>query len=83
MKKNQNKQPLLVFDKSNYVLMLVGLFILILGFFLMAGGKSDDPMVFNDEVIYSFRRITLAPILIIIGFIVEGYAIFKKPPVRN
>lgn len=78
MKKQTSPTPL-VFDKSNYMLMLLGLGVIILGFFLMAGGKSEDPMVFNDEVIYSFRRITLAPILIIIGFIIEGYAIFKKP----
>lgn len=58
--------------------MLIGLVILALGFFLMAGGKSPDPKVFNDSEIYSFQRITLAPILIVAGLLVEIYAIMKK-----
>jgi hypothetical protein len=45
---------------------------------LMAGGKSADPNVFNENEVYSFRRITLAPLLIVAGFIVEIYALFKK-----
>ncbi len=82
MRAPEKNQPLFVFDKQNYILMGVGLFLLIIGFFLMAGGKSSDPMVFNDAEIYSFRRITLAPILILLGFVVEGYAIFKKPSIK-
>jgi hypothetical protein len=66
-------------SKQNYVLMLIGLGIIILGYFLMAGGKSTDPNVFNEEELYSFRRITLAPIVIVAGFIFEIYAIMKKP----
>ena len=66
-------------SKENYVLMLIGLGIIILGYFLMAGGKSTDPNVFNEEELYSFRRITLAPIVIVAGFIFEIYAIMKKP----
>jgi len=68
-----------LFDKTNYVIMLVGLLLIVLGFFLMAGGKSTDPNVFNYEEIYSFRRITLAPIIIMAGFIVEIVAIMRKP----
>ncbi|HEY5370301.1 MAG TPA: DUF3098 domain-containing protein [Hanamia sp.] len=67
-----------LFTKDNYKWMLIGAVVLTLGFFLMAGGKSADPNVFNDAEIYSFRRITLAPILIVGGFIIEIYAIIKK-----
>lgn len=63
--------------KKNYVLMLIGLGIIILGFLLMAGGGSDDPAVFNYEM-FSFRRITLAPIVVIGGFAFEIYAIMKR-----
>lgn len=68
----------LLFTKDNYKWMLIGLIIMAIGFFLMAGGKSPDPNVFNDNEIYSFRRITLAPILIVAGLLVEIYAIMKK-----
>ena len=64
--------------KENYKLMLIGFFIIILGFILMIGGGSDDPNVFNPEI-FSFRRITLAPIVILGGFLFEIYAIMKKP----
>ena len=67
-----------LFSKENYKWMLIGAVIMTIGFFLMAGGKSSDPNVFNDAQIYSFRRITLAPILIVGGLIVEIYAIIKK-----
>jgi len=67
-----------LFSKDNYKWMLIGLVIMAIGFFLMAGGKSSDPNVFNDSQIYSFRRITLAPILIVGGLIVEIFAIIKK-----
>ncbi len=67
-----------LFSKENYKWMLIGLVIMAIGFFLMAGGKSADPNVFNDNEIYSFRRITLAPILIVAGLLVEIYAIMKK-----
>ncbi|MEO8720981.1 MAG: DUF3098 domain-containing protein [Ginsengibacter sp.] len=67
-----------LFTKDNYKWMLIGLVIMTIGFFLMAGGKSTDPNVFNDSEIYSFRRITLAPILIVGGLIIEIYAIIKK-----
>jgi len=68
----------LLFTKENYKWMLIGLVIMAIGFFLMAGGKSADPNAFNDNEIYSFRRITLAPILIVAGLIVEIFAIVKK-----
>ena len=77
--KNKQVIPAPLFGKENYLLMLVGLIIMALGFFVMAGGKSADPMKFNDNEIYSFTRITLAPILIMAGFIVEIFAIMRKP----
>ncbi len=67
-----------LFTKGNYKWMLIGLAVLAIGFLLMAGGKSPDPNVFNDNQIYSFRRITLAPILIVGGLVIEIFAIIKK-----
>ena len=69
----------LLFTKENYKWMLIGLAVLALGFFLMAGGKSSNPQVFNDKDVYSPMRITVAPILIIAGLLIEIYAIMKKP----
>lgn len=59
--------------------MAIGGAVILLGFLLMIGGKSTDPNVFNKDEVYGFRRITLAPILIIAGLIIEIYAIMKKP----
>jgi hypothetical protein len=59
--------------------MIVGVVLIIIGFMLMSGGKSPDPHKYNFDEIYSFRRITLAPIMALIGFGVEVYAIMKKP----
>lgn len=68
-----------VFAKDNYKIMIAGLVIVVIGFLLMTGGYSDDPNKFKPEEVYSFRRITLAPIVIILGLIVEIYAIMRKP----
>lgn len=67
-----------LFTKDNYIWMLAGLAVMALGFFLMAGGKSPDPKVFNDSEVYSTTRITIAPILIIAGLVIEIFAIMKK-----
>lgn len=67
-----------LFGRDNYKWMLIGLVVMAIGFFLMAGGKSSDPTVFNDKEVYSQTRITIAPILIIAGFIIEIFAIMKK-----
>ena len=75
MKKEKKK---LLFGKRNYKLMILGLVFITLGFFLMSGGGSDDPNVFNDEI-YNFRRIRLAPFLVVFGFVIEAYAIMKNP----
>ncbi len=68
-----------LFGKENFIWMLIGLAVLALGFFLMAGGKSSDPKIFDPNEVYSTTRITIAPILIITGFIIEIIAIMKKP----
>ena len=71
-----------MFSKENYIWMLAGLLVIALGMFLMSGGKSNtDPAVFNKEAVYSSTRITIAPILILAGLVLEIYAIFKKPKV--
>lgn len=72
---NEVKMP---FDRDNYLWVLIGIAFILIGFILMIGGGSNDPDVFN-EAIFSFRRITLAPVLVLIGFGVEIYAIMKKP----
>ena len=71
---NDEKMPLTM---RNYILIIAGMVIIILGMVLMAGGGSDDPAVFNYDM-FSWRRITLAPILIICGFAFEIYAIMKR-----
>ena len=60
----------LLFGKKNYKFMLIGIFFIALGFILMSGGGSEDPNIFNEEM-YSFRRIRLAPMLVILGFLIE------------
>ena len=69
-------QPL--FGKYNYKFMFIGLGSIALGFILMSGGGSDDPNVFSDAI-FSWRRIRLAPALVIIGFGVQVYAILSSP----
>ena len=66
------------FGKQNYKLLLIGLVLILVGFLLMIGGGSDDPNVFSDKI-FNFRRLTLAPILILAGYVVEIFAIMKKP----
>jgi hypothetical protein len=73
----------ILFTKDNYLLMAVGAVIIILGMFLMGGGKNQDPNVFDTKEVYSTTRITIAPIVILLGFVVEIYAIFKKPAVSK
>jgi Protein of unknown function (DUF3098). len=71
--------PVNLFGKDNYMWMIAGIVLVGIGILLMAGGKSDDPNVFKENEVYSFRRITIAPILILLGLGIEIYAIFKKP----
>ena len=78
MAKQEKSKGEFLFGKRNYVIMLIGILVIALGFILMAGGGSDDPNVFNEEI-YSLRRIRLAPTLVIIGLAIEVYAILAKP----
>ncbi len=68
----------MVFSWGNYKWMLIGAGIILLGFILMAGGGSDNPEVFNSEAIFSWRRISLAPFVVLVGFGLVGYSIFHK-----
>ena len=68
-----------LFTKDNYIWMLIGLAVMALGFILMSGGKSADPKVFDKNEVYSTTRITIAPMLIIAGLLIEIFAIMKKP----
>jgi hypothetical protein len=76
-KENKQKKEFL-FGKRNYIIMLIGLVFIALGFVFMAGGGSDNPEVFNEEI-YNWQRIRLAPTLVIIGLVIEIYAIFANP----
>lgn len=73
---NVDHSPL--FTRDNYLWMIIGAVVIIIGMFIMAGGKSHDPNVFNYKEVYSTTRITIAPILIVLGLVIEVFAIFKK-----
>ncbi len=75
--KESDNDPQFALGKQNYILLAIGFVIIIIGFLLMMGGRSDDPTVFNEEI-FSFRRVTLAPIVVVVGFVFEIYAIMKK-----
>lgn len=70
----QKKKPQFVFQRKNYTFLFIGIAFIALGFILMSGGGSDDPNVFNPEI-YNFRRIRLAPLLVLIGLGIQIYAI--------
>ncbi|PLX19316.1 MAG: DUF3098 domain-containing protein [Marinilabiliales bacterium] len=76
--KPEEKKVEFALGRENYILLIIGFAIIIFGFLLMIGGKAESPDEFN-EAIFSFRRITLAPIIVLFGFIFEIYAIMKKP----
>ncbi len=80
-KKNKNDQKPskeFIFQKKNYIFLFIGIVFIALGFILMSGGGSDDPNVFNPDI-YNFRRIRLAPTLVLIGLGIQVYAILLKP----
>lgn len=72
-----------IFSRHNLTWMLIGLVVIAIGMFLMAGGKSEDPNKFDPNEVYSTTRITIAPILILAGLVIEIYAIFKKQNVKE
>ena len=77
--KNENKEKLnFALGRENYKLLAIGFAIIVIGFLLMLGGKSENPEEFSEKI-FSFRRITLAPIVVLAGFIFEIWAIMKKP----
>jgi hypothetical protein len=76
MKENTNKQEFL-FGATNYKILIIGLVVIALGFILMSGGSNENPNVFNEEV-FNFRRIRLAPTVVLIGFGITIYSILKK-----
>ena len=76
---NENiQEPTFLFGKRNYIIMVIGIIFISLGFIFMAGGGSDNPEVFNEEI-YNWQRIRLAPTLVIIGLGIEIYAILANP----
>jgi hypothetical protein len=77
MEQEQDREQFAL-GKENYRLMIIGCVIVLLGFILMTGGGSDDPNVFNEEI-FSPRRITVAPITVMVGYIFVIYAILKRP----
>ncbi len=78
MSNEQSENRGFAIGKQNYILLMVGFIIIVVGFILMAGGASDDPNKFSEEI-FSFRRITLAPIIVLFGFIFEIFAIIISP----
>jgi hypothetical protein len=76
MKEDTNKQEFL-FGANNYKILIIGLVVIALGFILMSGGANENPNVFNEEV-YNFRRIRLAPTVVLIGFGITIYSILAK-----
>ncbi len=75
--KNNEQKPDFLFEKVNYKFLFIGIAVIALGFILMSGGGSDNPKVFNEDV-FSFRRIRLAPTVVLLGFGITIYSIFKK-----
>ena len=71
--------PRLAIDSKNLIIILAGLALMVAGYLLMIGGGTKDPDIFTGDQLFSFRRIVAAPVLIIAGFVVEIYAIMKRP----
>lgn len=78
---NKEQQGFL-FEKANYKILLIGIAVIAVGFILMSGGGSNDPNVFNEDI-FSFRRIRLAPTVVLIGFGITVYSILKNPKKNN
>ncbi len=77
MMKKKKEEKVLLFDRSKYQWLIIGLLVTAVGFILMIGGGSDDPTRFSEDI-FSFRRMTLAPILVLAGYGIQIYAILKK-----
>ena len=81
-KRKEQVNSTFIFGKKNYKFMAIGLAVITLGFILMSGGGSDDPNVFNPEI-FHWRRIRLAPALVLLGFGIQIYAILLNPDKKN
>ena len=81
-KKTKKEDSGFALGRENYRLMAIGFGIIVIGFLLMLGGRSEDPGEFSDAI-FSFRRITLAPLVVLAGFVFEIWAIMKKPSDRE
>jgi hypothetical protein len=81
-KNGQKPTKEFVFQRKNYLFLFIGIAFIALGYILLSGGGSDDPEVFNPEI-YNFRRIRLAPTLILIGLGIQVYAILLNPNKKN
>jgi len=81
-KQISEKSTISLFGKENKLWMLAGIAIMIIGFLLMAGGRSEDPNVFNANEVYSTTRITIAPILLLAGLVILIFSIFREPKQR-
>ncbi len=73
--KNEKSFPFAVFPKTNYLIIIAGLLLIIIGFICMAGGGSADPNVFAGDTLFSFRRLTLSTILLLLGFGLEIFGV--------
>lgn len=74
---NENQKPEFLFDNANYKFLIIGIAVIALGFILMSGGGSDNPKVFSEDI-FNFRRIRLAPTVVLIGFGITIFSIFKN-----
>lgn len=81
--KGLKDDPRMPMGKRNYILMAAGFALIVIGLILMSGGGDGDPTIFDADRLYSFRRITLAPIVILAGFGLEAYAIMKRPKAKE
>jgi len=80
--KKTDEKPGFAFSKQNYTLVIIGLAVLGIGLLLLIGGGSDNPKVFNNAI-FNFQRLTLAPILILVGYIIEIFAIMRLPKSKS
>lgn len=83
MSKIENTEAIeFAFNKKNYIFMGLGVILIILGLVLLAGGGSEDPAIFSEEI-FNFRRMTIAPVIMLAGFVLEIYAIMYRPKVTE
>ncbi len=79
----KQKPKLPLFEKDNYRWMGIGVAVVAIGMLIMSGGKNESPNQFDYKLVYSTARITIAPILILAGLMIEIYAIFKRPKTQQ